>query len=150
MWLSSSSFCCEVHDNHQNGSWVPNCDEAIMGMIIVWVLDSLFSRIFSHTMLVFSSLFLSSFTVLLLFALTLTFAVLFLHHSSTLDVCLLHGKLGERPSHNFRIPIVGWAMKMAGNILLIRNSAHGQMDAYLAMLRMLLSKDLLVVFTDGK
>lgn len=49
----------------------------------------------------------------------------------------------------FKIPIVGWAMQMAGNIALVRASARGQMEAYRAMLRTLANGISLVVFPEG-
>lgn len=49
----------------------------------------------------------------------------------------------------FKIPIVGWAMQMAGNIALVRASTRGQMEAYRKMVRTLAGGVSLVIFPEG-
>lgn len=49
----------------------------------------------------------------------------------------------------FRIPIVGWAMRMTGNIALVRAARKGQMQAYRSMVSTLRNGISLVVFPEG-
>lgn len=49
----------------------------------------------------------------------------------------------------FRLPVVGWAMEMAGNIALRRMSARGQMEAYQKMESTIRNGLSLVVFPEG-
>lgn len=49
----------------------------------------------------------------------------------------------------FRMPVVGWAMAMAGNVALKRMSRRGQMEAYRKMLAVLKDGLSLVVFPEG-
>lgn len=49
----------------------------------------------------------------------------------------------------FKIPIVGWAMQMAGNIALHRMNRRGQMEAYRKMVAVVKNGLSLVVFPEG-
>jgi len=49
----------------------------------------------------------------------------------------------------FRMPIVGWAMAMAGNVALKRTSKRGQINAYRNMMAILNAGISLVVFPEG-
>lgn len=49
----------------------------------------------------------------------------------------------------FRIPIVGWAMEMAGNIALLRMNRRGQMEAFRKMVNVIKNGLSLVIFPEG-
>lgn len=75
------------------------------------------------------------------------------NHSSYLDI-FVFAYLFRRikyvsKAEIFKIPIVGWAMQMAGNIALVRASARGQMQAYRQMVSVIRNGLSLVVFPEG-
>lgn len=75
------------------------------------------------------------------------------NHTSYLDI-FLFAYLFRRVKYVskmeiFKIPVIGWAMRMAGNIALMRSSARGQMEAYRKMITTLRNGASLVVFPEG-
>ncbi|CAN8064098.1 unnamed protein product [Agarophyton chilense] len=80
-------------------------------------------------------------------------AVFVANHTSYLDIYVF-AYLRRRikyvsKAEIFRIPIVGWAMAMAGNIALRRMNRRGQMEAYRKMLHVLEYGLSLVIFPEG-
>lgn len=75
------------------------------------------------------------------------------NHLSYLDIFVfsfLHRRIKYvSKAEIFRIPIVGWAMRLAGNIALIRNTRRSQMQTYRQMLNVLKSGSSLVIFPEG-
>lgn len=75
------------------------------------------------------------------------------NHLSYLDIfvfSILHRRIKYvSKAEIFRIPIVGWAMRLAGNIALIRQTRRSQMQTYRQMLNVLKSGSSLVVFPEG-
>ena len=80
-------------------------------------------------------------------------AVYVANHASVLDIFTLayiHRRIKYlSKSEIFRIPIVGWAMAMAGNVALRRMNKAGQMEAYRKMLDVVKNGISLVVFPEG-
>ncbi|PXF47336.1 1-acyl-sn-glycerol-3-phosphate acyltransferase 1, chloroplastic [Gracilariopsis chorda] len=80
-------------------------------------------------------------------------AVFVANHTSYLDIYVF-AYLRRRikyvsKAEIFRIPIVGWAMAMAGNISFKRLDRSGQMEAYRRMLNVLENGLSLVIFPEG-
>lgn len=75
------------------------------------------------------------------------------NHTSYLDI-FMFAYLFRRlkyvsKSEIFNIPVMGWAMRMANNIELVRSSSRGQMDAYRKMIFTLRNGTSIVVFPEG-
>lgn len=75
------------------------------------------------------------------------------NHSSYLDIYSF-AYLNRRikylsKSEIFKIPIVGWAMEMAGNIAVLRQNKRGQVEAYRKMVTILRNGISLVIFPEG-
>lgn len=80
-------------------------------------------------------------------------AVFVANHTSYLDIYSF-AYLNRRikyvsKAEIFKIPIVGWAMEMAGNIALRRMNRRGQMEAYRKMVDVIKNKLSLVIFPEG-
>lgn len=75
------------------------------------------------------------------------------NHASYIDIysfAYLHRRIKYvSKAEIFRMPVVGWAMAMAGNVPLHRASRRGQMEAYRKMVGVLRSGLSLVVFPEG-
>lgn len=80
-------------------------------------------------------------------------AVYVANHSSYIDIyamAFLKRRLKfVSKAEIFKMPFVGWAMQMAGNVALRRASKRGQMEAYRNMVGVLHSGISLVVFPEG-
>lgn len=75
------------------------------------------------------------------------------NHTSVMDIyaCGFLGRACKYVSKAdiFRLPVVGWAMAMAGNISFQRRKKKGKMSAYRKMVTMLKNKISLVVYPEG-
>lgn len=80
-------------------------------------------------------------------------AVYVANHASYIDIysfAYLHRRIKYvSKAEIFRIPVIGWAMAMAGNVALRRLSRRGQMEAYRKMVAVLRNGLSLVVFPEG-
>lgn len=80
-------------------------------------------------------------------------AVYVANHSSYLDIysfAFLKRRIKYvSKAEIFKLPVVGWAMEMAGNIALVRMNRRGQMEAYRKMVAVIRNGLSLVIFPEG-